>query len=294
MPPDRKTSSARAATMTKAPDKAPPTPSSSPLMATVIAPKGGVGKTLLARVAIDRHRAAGLPVRIVQIDRTPQLPDLYGPDVAVVSLPGVDAQRADPLAAIVAMEPYAEAVDATLADGCTLFTDVGGGPSASAMVDYLGKARMDAHVAGRCRPLVFLQMVADPPTMLQSVELGRALEIAHPSARIVVVLNERDGKFRFFPGSAADRVWRDKVAPFLDRHGRLAMPAISAGALAPFESLGLTFTDLIEAEASDLGRRLGVSRAIAATLQGDVAEWLAEMWSRLDACLPLNLGGSDA
>lgn len=263
-----------------------------PTIATVIAPKGGVGKTLFIRSAIDRHRAEGQPTRIVQIDRTPQLPDLYGAGVSVVSLPGADAQRADPLAAMMAMEPYSEAIDATITDAISLFVDVGGGPSAAAAVEYIGKAQLDRHIRGHARSVVFLVLVVDPSTMAQTIELGRALEIAHPNAEIVCVLNERDGRFRFFPGSAADRVWTACVRPFLDRYPQIVMPAIAAGALSPFEALNLTFTDLIAAEAIDLGRQLGVSRAIAATLQGDVAEWLSVMWSALEPILPVRSGGN--
>ncbi|MFX8649104.1 hypothetical protein ABTM34_20905, partial [Acinetobacter baumannii] len=67
---------------------------------TVVGPKGGLGKTLAARMIIDRYRANGQPVRIVQIDRTAQLPDLYGDMVSVVRLPGAEELRAEPLAAV--------------------------------------------------------------------------------------------------------------------------------------------------------------------------------------------------
>jgi hypothetical protein len=130
--------------------------------------------------------------------------------------------------------------------------------------------------------------------MAQSIELGRAIEVVHPSATIVPVLNQRDGKFRFFPGSLADQVWRDKVAPFLFGRQMLHMPALPAGALAPFETIGLTFTEIISTSDVAMGKRLGVSRAIAATLQCDVADWLKSLWPTLDEILPLDPGGSDA
>ncbi len=43
----------------------------------VIGPKGGIGKSTLARLLIDKHRLTGGGVRIVQIDRTALLPKLY-------------------------------------------------------------------------------------------------------------------------------------------------------------------------------------------------------------------------
>lgn len=262
---------------------------------TVVGPKGGLGKTLAARMIIDRYRANGQPVRIVQIDRTAQLPDLYGDMVSVVRLPGAEELRAEPLAAVVALEPFADAIDATLRDGAALIVDVGGGPSATGTVEYIGKARLDAYLQQNgAQSIVFLLLLPDPAAMAQSIELGRAIEVVHPSATIVPVLNQRDGKFRFFPGSLADQVWRDKVAPFLFGRQTLHMPALPAGALAPFETIGLTFTEIISTGDVAMGKRLGVSRAIAATLQCDVADWLKSLWPALDEILPLDPGGSDA
>lgn len=260
-----------------------------------IGPKGGLGKTLLARLLIDKHRAAREAVRIVQIDRTPQLPGLYGDEVSVVRLPGAEELRADPLAAVVAMEPYTAAIDSSLRDGAALIVDVGGGPSASGMVEYTGKARVDNYLMQQgVRSTVFLLLLPDPAAMAQSIELGSALEVAYPSAEIVVVLNERDGKFRFFAGSAAERVWRETVAPFTFGRQTLRMPALPAGAMPPFETLGFTFTDIINTDETSIAQRLGMSRAIAATLQGDVAAWLESMWAALDDVMNDRQGGADA
>ncbi len=128
------------------------TGSSLPYILTVLGPKGGAGKTLLARTAICRYRAAGISPRIVQIDKTPALPDLYGTGVIALSLPSTEAQRADPLAVVTALEPYAEAIDASLLDGRPTVADVGSGPTATAVADFIGRTRTDAHVAGRAHP----------------------------------------------------------------------------------------------------------------------------------------------
>lgn len=266
-----------------------------PRIFLTIGPKGGLGKTLLARLLIDKYRAGGQAVRIVQIDRTPQLPDLYGEAVSVVRLPGAEALRADPLAAVVAMEPYTAAIDSSLRDGAPLIVDVGGGPSASGTVEYTGKARVDSYLRQHgVHSTVFLLLLPDPAAMAQSIELGRALEVAYPSAEIVLVLNERDGKFRFFPGSAAERVWRESVAPFAFGRQTLRIPALPAGAMPPFETLGFTFTDIINTNDTSIAKRLGMSRAIAATLQGDVAAWLETMWAAIDDVLNAGQGGTDA
>ena len=264
-----------------------------PTISHTLALKGGVGKTTLSRAAICRYFAAGVAPRIVQVDRTPALPALYGEAVIALGLPGAEAQRADPLATLRALEPLAEAIDASVEDGRPLVNDVGGGQFSAAVVSMIGKSRLDAHIAKRARSVVFIPMVAEPATMAQGVELVELLEKAHPSARIVPVLNLRDGAFNFFRGSAADQIMTRSVLPMLERRPPLELPAIPAGALAPFDAHNLTFTALIEAEPIDLARRLGVSRAMAATLQGDVAEWLGQVWGALDCILPIAKGGQN-
>ena len=108
--------------------------------------------------------------------------------VSVVRLPGAEELRAEPLAAVVALEPLADAIDATLRDGAALIVDVGGGPSATGTVEYIGKARLDGYLQQNgAQSIVFLLLLPDPAAMAQSVELGRALETAYPSADIICV-----------------------------------------------------------------------------------------------------------
>lgn len=266
-----------------------------PIIHLVIGPKGGIGKSTLARLLIDKYRLSGSPVRIVQIDRTALLPRLYGDLVSVVHLPTAEDMRGDPLAALIAMEPLSAAIDASLADNRPIVIDVGGGPSAAATVEYIGKSRLDAYLRQNgARAVVWLMFVADFAAMGQSAGLGKALEVAYPSAEIVAVLNERSGGFRFFPGSPSDEVWRETVAPFLRGRRSVQMPAVAAGALVPFETLGMTFADIIHLDESTIAKLLGLSRAIVASLQCDVADWFEVMWGGLDAIVSADQEGRDA
>lgn len=266
-----------------------------PIIHIIIGPKGGIGKSTLARLLIDKYRLTDGRVRIVQIDRTALLPKLYDDLVSVVHLPSAEDMRGDPLAAMIAMEPLSTAIDASLADNAPLVVDVGGGPSASATVEYVGKTRLDPYLRKNgARVMVWLMFVADFAAMGQSATLGRALEVACPSAEIIPVLNKRSGGFKFFTGSSSDDVWREAVAPFLEGRRILHMPAAAAGALVPFDQLGMTFVDIINADETDIAKRLNVSRAIATGLQGDVADWLKVMWSGLDRLATADQGGHNA
>lgn len=245
--------------------------SSLPTLVTVIGPKTNLGKSLVARAVICRYVAAGQAPRIVQIDRNPALVDTYGDEVITVTLPSTDEQREDPLATIKALEPYAFAIDASLGDGRPLVTDVGGGPLASTTVDYIGRSRLDAYLKGRACSVVVVVLTCDPHVMQGGMELAVALERAYPNARFVCALNRRDGPFRFEPGSEQDRIMRERIQPFIERHAAITVKALPAGALLPFEAKRLRFTDIIAAEPEALARQLTIHRGLAAVIQGDVA-----------------------
>ena len=170
-----------------------------PVIHLVIGPKGGIGKSTLARLLIDKHRLTGGGVRIVQIDRTALLPRLYADLVSVVHLPGAEEMRSDPLAAMTAMEPLSAAIDASLADGVPVVVDVGGGPSAAATVEYIGKARLDAYLRNTgVRVVVWLVFVADPYDAAVTVHLSDLWALIQ-QAKVPHLATTRIGELAEYP-----------------------------------------------------------------------------------------------
>ena len=171
----------------------------------------------------------------MQVDRSTQLADLYPAIITVIGLPSAAERRADPLAETRAFDPHETSIDLLANRGGIQIDDVGAGAYSRAYIDYVGKARLDAFLSSHGIGIrSFLLLTAEPAVMVQSMDLGEAAAMAQPSAEIIIVLNEHFGSFGFYPGSAADRVWRERVLPFKANRRMITMPAMAAGAWPPF------------------------------------------------------------
>lgn len=253
-----------------------------PRLYYAMGPKGGIGKSFVGRALIDLLVTLGRPIRIVQVDRGTVLPDLYPGLAQVVHPPGAEEMRADPLAAIKTFAPLEEAVERCLDDGSDLFVDVGAAQNARAFLSFLAKSRFDGFLAGHgVSPIALLLFTAEVAAMGQSADLAEILATIHPGAEIVPVLNERDGPFSFREASQAGRIWRERVERLMAGRRHLVVPAMAAGAWPAFEGHGVTFRGVIEADERALGQRIGEGRAVTATLQGDVADWIDAVWTAL-------------
>ncbi|MBI2802880.1 MAG: hypothetical protein HYX63_21855 [Gammaproteobacteria bacterium] len=157
-------------------------------------------------------------------------------------------------------------------------------------MDFIARARVDGFLQARgIRVIAFVLLTPDPAVMEQSADLAAELTNIHPHAEIVVVFNQRDGGFKFYPGSPADKVYRARVEPLIKSRRHLVMPAIAAGAWPVFEAAGMTFLQVAMADENDLVEKLGLSRAMAASLQGDVSAFLAVMWPRLGSLIGFSM-----
>lgn len=259
-----------------------------------LGPKGGIGKSFACRALIDLLMTLGTTVRAVQVDRGTSLTSFYPDLTRIVHVPSADDMRAKPLSAISAFAPLEETLEACVAEGSDLVVDVGAGQNAKIFAEFFAKARFDPYLARHgIRPTALLLVTADPSAMAQSVDFAEVLAAAHPHAEIIVALNERDGPFSFRSGTQAHRVWTERMEGLLAGKQRVTIPAMAIGAWPMFEGHGMTFRQIVEADERDLAARLGESRAIAATLQGDVSEWVEAVWSAFTPLVTETTGGVD-
>lgn len=269
--------------------------SAAPVAIHTLGAKGGIGKSLTARLLIDGLDAAGKQVRIAQIDRAPTLPSLYPNRTTTIEVPSTQEMRADPLAAVRAFEPWETQVKSIAGREAYVVTDVGAGPNARVFFDVIARARMDAFLCSvKVRVIALLLLTPEQSAMTQSADVAEELARVHPHANLVLVFNQRDGAFKFFPGSFAHKVYQERIVPLAKAHKYIVMPAIAAGAWPIFEAAGLTFLQVAMAEEIELAKRLGLSRAMAAALQGDVAAFLAVMWPRLADIVGFSLEAGNA
>lgn len=112
--------------------------------------------------------------------------------------------------------------------------------------------------------------------MRGAVRTAGAVERVLPSVARGIVLNGRDGPFRFYPGSPADLVWREGLEPLCRNTSLLKLPAIAPGSWLPFEAAGKRFVDVVAADIPAIQAWTGRSRPAAKVLRGDVAAFLAQ------------------
>ena len=105
----------------------------------VVGPKGGIGKSTVARLTIDGCIAAGRNVSIIQIDRAPTLPALYPALTTTILTPSAEELRLDLLSSVRVFEPLDQAVDTIIASDGVLVVDVGAGANTGALLHCCGR-----------------------------------------------------------------------------------------------------------------------------------------------------------
>lgn len=255
--------------------------------------KGGIGKSFVSALAADLLDVAGVAARIVQIDGQERLPALYPDRVTTVSLASMDDVRRDPGAIVAAFDPLYAAIEKTIADGVPTIVDIGG-PQQTAVEEYCGLVDLDADlVEGDVSAVWLVPVTAEPEAMRGAVRTSSAVGRVLPSVRRALVLNERDGNFRFYPGSPADRIWNSELNSLAEQVGAVRLPAIAPGSWAPFEAAGKRFVDVVAADILTIQHWTGRSRPAAKVLRGDVAFFLAAAQEALGGLIGLDRGDYD-
>jgi hypothetical protein len=269
--------------------------SASPLSLIFIgSDKGGIGKSFVSALVADLLDVAGIAPRIVQIDEQERLPALYPDRVTTVSLASMDDVRRDPGAIVAAFDPLYGAIERTIADRVPTIVDIGG-PQQTAVEEYCSLVDLDADLVEAGINAVWLvPATAEPEAMRGAVRTNAAIARVLPSVRRTLVLNERDGNFRFYPGSPADRIWSAELKPLTEAVASARLPAIAPGSWAPFEAAGKRFVDVVAADIPEIQRWIGRSRPAAKVLRGDVAYFLAAAQEALGDLIGLGRDGSNA
>lgn len=237
--------------------------------------KGGIGKSFITTILTDLMEVRGTTAAIVQIDDQDRLPGLFPGRVTTVVPATLDDLRRDPAAIVAAFDPLYSAFERTLADRVPLLVDIGG-PQQTVIEEYLALVDLDADlIEAGVTARWLIPATAEPEAMKGAVRTAQAIGRVLPSAQRRVVLNRRDGPFRFYPNSPADRVWKEQLQPLCLELGQIDVPAIAAGSWQPFEAAGKRPVDVVGADIDEIRGWTGRSRPAAKVLRGDVAAFLA-------------------
>ncbi|MFC6446270.1 hypothetical protein ACFP77_11830, partial [Shinella zoogloeoides] len=148
--------------------------------------------------------------------------------------------------------------------------------------EYLALVDLDADlVEAGIEAQWLIPATAEPEAMKGAVRTAKAIGQVLPSVKRRVVLNQRDGQFRFYPNSPADRFWREELQPLCATLGHIDVPAIAAGSWVPFEAAGKRPVEVVGAEIDQVRAWTGRSRPAAKVLRGDVAAFLASVQAAL-------------
>lgn len=280
-----------AKTITPKPDHSSSAFATPPALIFVGSDKGGIGKSFITALTADLLDVAGVNPRIVQIDEQERLPALYPDRVTTVSLAKMDDVRRDPGAIVAAFDPLYAAIERTIADRIPTIIDIGG-PQQTAVEEYCALVDLDADlVEAGINGIWLVPGTAEPEAMRGAVRTNMAIARLLPSVRHALVLNERDGSFRFYPGSPADRIWSAELKPLTEKIAVARLAAIAPGSWAPFEAAGKRFVDVVAADIPEIQRWTGRSRPAAKVLRGDVAFFLSAAQDALGDLIGLDRGG---
>ena len=247
--------------------------------------KGGIGKSFVIATTAALLEIDDRPFRIVQIDDQDRLTRLYNRLVTTVTPARLDDLRRDPAAIVHAFDPLYAAIERTIDDRVTTLIDVGGMMQGH-LENYLSLVDLDSDlVEADIATLWLVPTTAEPEAMRGAVRTAAAVGRVLPSATRKIVLNGRDGPFKFYPASPADELWHKRVEPLCTKLGSVDLPAIAAGSWIPFETAGKRFVEVATAEIEDIRDWTGRSRPAAKVLRGDVAAFLAAAEAALEPLL---------
>lgn len=248
-----------------------------PLLAIVAGEKGGIGKSLTSLALADIFQLHALPLHVLQIDSQARLSRALGQEITTIR---VDARlaRRDPAAAARAYTPIYEAVEKIGAGGPSVLVDVGANEGAG-LAQWLGLVDLACDLEEWNVPvLAVIPFVAESEAIRQAGHTARLLLDRLPSARLVLVENERDGAIAaLHPASDAVATFAREIAPLKRIARTVRMPLIEAGSWRPFEAAGCRLIDVAAMPVDRVMEVTGLPRAEAKIVRGDVAAFFAEM-----------------
>lgn len=251
--------------------------------------KSAIGKSTLIRCVADLLDAIGGPWHGVSVDRSDRLPNRYPERFVQVQLPTDRDGRLDPYARTRAFVPLDSEIERAAEQGGALLLDIGSGEYPGAVLEHTARARLGALLKRSGMSFTaFIVTTADAVMMADVPRLIDAVLEALPEARIVIVLNEKSGPFRFAKISEAQKGWIRDIEPLLAKYVTVTIPAMPAGTWDPYEDQCLRFSEvaLLDPETNLADEKKLIAwarepRSLAIARQGDVAEWLHGAWQGL-------------
>ncbi|MGB3391011.1 MAG: hypothetical protein WBA88_23870 [Pseudaminobacter sp.] len=267
--------------------KTPSTPPAilPPLFIIVAGEKGGVGKSLTSLALADAYQLNDLPLDVLQVDNQARLSRALGRDVTTIRIDAKLARR-DPAAASRAYTPIYAAVEAIGSGSGSVLVDVGANEG-TGLAQWLGLVDLASDLEEWKIPvLVVIPFVAESEAIRQAGRTAQLFLDRLPSARLVLVENERDGTISdLHPASDAAKSFTREISPLRRIARSIRMPLIEAGSWRPFEAASCRLIDVAAMPVDKVMEVTGLPRAEAKIVRGDVAAFFAEMLERFSGVI---------
>lgn len=253
--------------------------------------KGGIGKTTVCCALADILDIISKPYQLTQVDDQDRLPKLYPDKVTTIQIEKLNQTRRDPNAIIKIFDPLYALLEQSAGKDIITIIDVGA-TQQHALLQYAGLTDLDEDLTElQLNCLWLVPCTAEPESMRQAVTTFNSAGKTLPSINRMIVLNERDGKFEFYPNSPAELIWQKELRSLIADHGSITIEQIPAGSWLPFEAAGMRFLDVISASIPDIQKLIGVSRPEAKVIRGDVSAWMANTLDTVTELFNLNIEG---
>jgi hypothetical protein len=263
--------------------------------------KSALGKSTWAQLMAGLLDMLGYLWMGISVDRSERLLDRHPGKFAKVQLPTDRDGRLDAYARTRAFGPLDSEIERLSETDGKLIIDIGSGEYPVAFLEHASRTRLNALLTrSGISFTAFVVTTADAAMMGDVPRLIGAILDALPDAQVKLVLNEKNGLFKFAEGSEAKKVWLRDVEPLLLKYPSFIIPAMPPGTWDPFEDQGLKFCEvgLLDPE-NNIGDEKKLiawtrePRSLAIARQGDVAEFLHGAWTGLSTIMQSNARGGD-
>lgn len=253
---------------------------------------GGVGKSMLAILLAMAFALVDVALKIFELDEQGKLKRFLGPEVQSLHAARLEADADGERDLLPVFAPFHEALTAMPETNRSLLLEVGGALT-ELTNSFVAEVDVDQDISALgLNVIVFLVMVATEESVRQVLGQVETLRRILPSARVVIVRNERDGC-----PVAASRDMPDELAKGLDRllasYPSIRMPRLRLKSRRLFEMLGEAPPTIMSWRHEHFREAMARTRkplAEAKRFVNDVAAWSGTIHSELTRILPF-LGG---
>lgn len=283
--------------MTKAKPSSAPTSAiatTPPVACIVDGDVGGVGKSLLAILIAMAFALIEAPLKVFELDEQGKLKRFLGPEVESLHAARLDADADGERDLLPVFSPFHEALTTMPQTKRSLLLEVGGALT-ELTNSFIAEVDVDQDITALgLTVVVFLVMVATEESVCQVLAQIETLRRILPSARVVIVRNERDGCPIIASHDMPENLAKG-LAKALAAYPSIRMPRLRLKSRRIYETLGEAPATIVSWRSEHFREAMARTKkplAEAKRFVNDVAAWGGTIHSELTRILPF-LGGNN-